>query len=266
MSTVQVLNIKLRDLKMGDLLPRAVLPEAKLFKDIIETVGNIAEEVALVLSPEGLTIRALDVDQSSLVDIFMPREMFLDYDVAEALNIGVSVNNVKRVLRHLKKGENLIIELEGDFAKFTIGAGGVVSRMFRFRNLDVSVPEVPELELNFTVTAKILAQSLKKVVEDIETVGGSTQIRATQEEILFKSTGVGKLEVKFTTGSLALVSLEVSEPAEAVYDTTKLINILGVAKVSDIVTLQFATKMPLKAEFSVGPGKVVYLLAPFEVS
>ncbi|MEL9999909.1 MAG: DNA polymerase sliding clamp [Desulfurococcaceae archaeon] len=247
-------------------MARVVLPEAKLFKEVIETIGNVAEEVALVFSQDGLTVRALDVDQSSLVDVLMPRDMFSDYDIAETLSIGVSINSLKKVLRHLKKGENLAIEPEGDFIKFVVGSSGVVSRIFKFRNLDVAVPEVPELELNFTVTAKILAQSLKKVIEDIETIGGSTQIKATQEEIVFKSTGTGKLEVKFTIGSMALISLEVSEPAEAVYDTAKLINILNVARVSDVVTLRFATKMPIKAEFSIGPGRVVYLLAPFEVS
>lgn len=247
-------------------MTRAVLPEAKLFKDIVETIGNIAEEVSLVLTPEGLVVKAVDVDQSSLIDVFMPKDMFLEYEVEETVNVGVSINNVKKVLKHLKKGDNLAIEPEGDYVKFTIGVGGVVSRTFKFRNLDVPVPEVPELELKFTATAKILAQPLKKVVEDIEAVGGNTQIKALEDAVVFKSVGAGRVEVKFTVGSLALVSLEVSEPAEAVYDTIKLTNVLGVAKVSDVVTLQFATKTPLKAEFSVGPGRVIYLLAPFEVS
>jgi len=245
-------------------LTRVVLPEAKLFRDLIETIGNIADEVSLVLTGDGLSIKALDVDQTSLVDVLIPREMFLEYDVSEEVNIGVSINNLKRVLKHIKKGENLSIELEGDYAKFSIGAGGVVGRVSKFRNLDVPVPELPELSINYTVNAKLMAQSLKKVIEDIEAVGGSTQIKATQDAIVFKSIGAGKLEVKFAQGSLALISLEVSEPAESVYDTSKLVNILGVARVSDIVSLQFAAKNPLKAEFSIGPGRVVYLLAPFE--
>lgn len=245
-------------------MPRVVLPEAKLFRDIIDTIGNIADEVSLVLTSEGLVIRALDVDQTSLIDVQLPKDMFLEYTLEEASNIGVSINNLKKVLKHLKKGENLTIEPEGDHVKFIIGAGGIISRAFKFRNLDVPVPELPDLNLNFTATAKILAQSVKKVVEDIEAIGGSTQITVTPDAVTFKSIGAGKLEVKFPQGSLALVSLEAQEQAESVYDTNKLSNILGIARVSDIVTLQLASKMPLKAEFSVGPGRIVYLLAPFE--
>jgi proliferating cell nuclear antigen len=248
----------------GEYLPRIVLPEAKLFRDIIDTIGNIADEVSLILTTDGLSIKALDVDQTSLIDVLIPREMFLEYELEETANIGVSINNLKKVLKHLKKGENLSIEPEGDYVKFTIAAGGVVSRMFKFRNLDVPVPELPDLNLNFTATAKILAQSVKKVVEDIEAIGGSTQINVTLDAVIFRSVGAGKLEVKFSQGSLALVSLEVQEPAESVYDTTKLVNILGIARVSDVVTIQLASKMPLKADFSVGPGRITYLLAPFE--
>jgi proliferating cell nuclear antigen len=245
-------------------LPKAVLPEAKMFKELVETIGNIADEVALLFTSEGLTIKALDVDQSSLIDIYFPKEMFLEYDIEESVSVGVSINNLKKVLKHLKKGENLAIEPEGEYAKFTIGAGGVVSRMFRFRNLEVPTPEIPELNLSFTATAKVMAQSLKKVIEDIEAIGGSTQFRATPEALVIRSVGAGKLEVKFAQGSLALISLEVSEPAESVYDTSKLVNVLGITKISDVVTLSFASKMPLKAEFSIGPGRVTYLLAPFE--
>jgi proliferating cell nuclear antigen len=245
-------------------LPKAVLPEAKMFKELVETIGNIADEVALLFASEGLTIKALDVDQSSLIDIYFPKEMFLEYDIEESVSVGVSINNLKKVLKHLKKGENLAIEPEGEYAKFTIGAGGVVSRMFRFRNLEVPAPEIPELNLSFTATAKVMAQSLKKVIEDIEAIGGSTQFRATPEALVIRSVGAGKLEVKFAQGSLALISLEVSEPAESIYDTSKLVNVLGITKISDVVTLSFASKMPLKAEFSIGPGRVTYLLAPFE--
>jgi proliferating cell nuclear antigen len=245
-------------------LPKAVLPEAKMFKELVETIGNIADEVALLFTSEGLTIKALDVDQSSLIDIYFPKEMFLEYDIEESVSVGVSINNLKKVLKHLKKGENLAIEPEGEYAKFTIGAGGVVSRMFRFRNLEVPTPEIPELNLSFTATAKVMAQSLKKVIEDIEAIGGSTQFRATPEALVIRSVGAGKLEVKFAQGSLALISLEVSEPAESIYDTSKLVNVLGITKISDVVTLSFASKMPLKAEFSIGPGRVTYLLAPFE--
>jgi len=85
-----------------------------------------------------------------------------------------------------------------------------------------------------------------------------------KDALLIRAVGVGRVEAKFSKGSLATISLEIREPATAVYDAAKLTNILSITKISDIVKLEFASKMPLKAEFIVGPGKVVYLLAPYE--
>jgi len=75
---------------------RIVLPEAKLFKEVIDAIGNIADEVALLLTLDGLNIKALDVDQSSLIDVSLPKDMFLEYDVGEEVSIGVSINNLKK--------------------------------------------------------------------------------------------------------------------------------------------------------------------------
>jgi proliferating cell nuclear antigen len=245
-------------------LTRVVLPEAKVFKEVIDAVGNLADEVSLTLNPDGVVVRAMDIDQSSLLEVNFPRDMFLEYEVEEPQVIGISVSNLKKVLKHLKKGENLAITPEGDFVKFSIGEGGVSARRFRFRNLDVVAPQIPELELHFTVSAQIMTQALRKILEDIEEVGGNAEFNAKEDALLIRAVGVGRVEAKFSKGSLATISLEIREPATAVYDAAKLTNILSITKISDIVKLEFASKMPLKAEFIVGPGKVVYLLAPYE--
>jgi proliferating cell nuclear antigen len=242
------------------------LPEAKIFKEIIDAISNLADEISIVLNPDGMVMRAMDVDQSSLLEVNFPKDMFLEYEVEEPQVIGVSVGNLKKVLKHLKKGENLTIIPEGDYVKFSIGEGGVSARRFRFRNLEVTTPQIPELELQFTVSAQIMTQALKKALEDIEEVGGSAEFNAKEEALIVRAVGVGRVEVRFAKGSLATISLEVKEPASAVYDAAKLTNILSVTKISDIVKLEFASKMPLKAEFIVGSGKVTYLLAPFETA
>jgi len=247
-------------------LTQVVLPEAKVFKEIIDAIGNLTDEVSLTLDPDSMIIRAMDIDQSSLLEVNFPRDMFLEYEVEEPQSVGISVSNLKKVLKHLKKGENLAITPEGDFVKFSIGKGGISARRFRFRNLDVTPPQIPELELQFTVSAQIMTQALRKILEDIEEVGGNAEFDAREDVLAIRAVGVGRVEARFAKGSLATISLEITEPANAVYDATKLTNILSITKISDIVKLEFASKMPLKAEFVVGPGKVTYLLAPFETA
>jgi proliferating cell nuclear antigen len=60
------------------------------------------------------------------------------------------------------------------------------------------------------------------------------------------------------------MEIDVKEPAEAIYGIDFLDKIVSKAhRVSDIVTLRFATNMPLELTFDVaGGGTLKYLLAP----
>lgn len=242
---------------------RMVLPEAKIFRKIIESVGKLADEVAFTVSNNGVSLKALDADQSSYIEVFLPPDMFLEYTVDSEETLGVSISNIKKVLKHLRKGENLIIESDGEFIEFTVS--GVAKRRFKFRNLEVSVPEIPEFNLEFKVSAQLVSSNVKKALEDIESVGSIIEIDAPSNDLMvFRAAGSGKAEVKFAAGSTALLSMDVKEPSKSVYDVVKLSTILGITEVSDVVTLEFASGMPLKMEFKIGNGRITYLTAPIE--
>jgi len=245
-------------------MARLVLPEAKVFREIVEAVGKLADEVAIKATPEGAILKALDIDQSSYIEVYLPSDMFLEYSVEGEDVIGVSIGNLKKILKHLRKGENLVIESSGDYVEFTVGT--VTVRRYRFRSLDVALPEVPEFNLEFNVLAQLASSSLRKTLEDVESVGSIVEIEAPSSEALFiRSTGTGKVNVKFATGSLALLSLDVKEPSKSTYDVAKLTTVLNISEIADVVDLGFSSGMPLKMEFKVGTGRITYFLAPLEV-
>ncbi|ADV65037.1 DNA polymerase sliding clamp [Desulfurococcus mucosus] len=244
-------------------MARIVLPEAKIFKEIIGAVGKLADEVALNITREGISIKALDIDQSSYIEIVLPSDMFLEYTVENEEVVGISTSNIKKVLKHLRKGENLTIETSGEYVGFTVGT--VTKRRYRFRNIDVAVPEIPEFNLDFKVTAQLTSSGVKKAIEDVESVGSVIEVDASSDTLVFRAVGSSRAEVRFTQGSPALISLEVREPSKSTYDVVKLATVLGVAEMSDMVTLGFSSKMPLKMEFHIGSGRITYLTAPIEV-
>ncbi|MCY0868644.1 MAG: DNA polymerase sliding clamp [Desulfurococcus sp.] len=244
-------------------MARLVLPEAKVFKEIIGAVGKLADEVALRITGEGVSLKALDIDQSSYIEVLLPSDMFLEYNVSEEEIVGVSTSNLKKVLKNLKKGENLIVESSGDYVSFTVGA--IARRVYRFRNLEVSLPEIPEFNLEFNASAQLTSSSIKKILEDAESVSSVVEIDASSSDMLvFRAKGTGKVEVKLTLGSLALISLDVKKPSKSTYDIAKLSTVLGLTSISDTVLLELSDKAPLKLEFKIGSGRVTYLLAPIE--
>lgn len=242
---------------------RAVLPDARVFKEIADALSKMAGEVSLVFTPSELKIMAMDIDQTAYIEMKFPQDMFQEYEVDEETTIGVNATNVKKVLSNAKKGDALVIESDGEEAQFIIKSA--ILRKYAFRNIEVSLPSLQELELEFKARATLLAQAFKKAMEDIEAVGSTVEFDSDNDAISFRSVGTGKVEVKLTRDSPTLISLEADEPSKSTYDVTKITAVLNIAKLSDTVAVKFSSKTPMMLEFSISTGTVKYLLAPYEI-
>lgn len=242
---------------------RAVLPDARVFKEILDALSKMAGEFSLVFKPEELEIKAMDIDQTAYIEMKFPRDMFQEYEVEEEISLGVNAANVKKVLSNAKKGDALVIESDGEEVRFIIKSA--ILRKYAFRNIEVSLPSIQELSLEFKARATVLAQVFKKAMEDIEAVGTTVEFDSDSERLSFRSIGTGKVEVKLTRDSPALITLEVDEPSKSAYDVTKITAVLNIAKLSDTVGIKFSSKMPLMLEFAISTGSVSYLLAPYEM-
>lgn len=245
---------------------RLVMPDVKLFKEIVDSVSKIATETAIVATPQGVELRAMDVDQSSLLEIFLPPEVFQEYAVDERLVIGVSLAHLKKVLAHVKKGDLLALEATPEEVKWSIQS--LVARNYRFRNIEVPIPEISELQLGeLNVEVTLHAGAFKKAVEDIAGVAGAIEFDATSQDV-FVLRGVEtstRIDAKFRVGSLALVSYTVKEPSKATYDVNKLQTVVNIASITDVVKLEYSGEMPLKITYNIGTsGRITYYLAPFE--
>lgn len=240
---------------------KIVYPEAKYFKEIMDSLSKIVDEVVLKATPEALTIRAMDPGKVALIEINLPQTVFLEYEVPQEASIGLSVNNLSKLIRGVKKGSRFAISLEEEFVYISIEYIG--RREYRFRNLEIPVPEIPELNLTFNAKAQVLADTIKSVIKDAETVSETLEIEATTDNVLyFRSRGTSIIETKLTPGVGSLISLEVIEPSKSIYQIEFLKHVLGLTRIADVVSLKFSNDSPLELVFNISDGTVRYLLAP----
>lgn len=240
---------------------RIVYPEAKYFKEIMDSLSKLVDEVVLKATPDGLTIRALDPGKVALIEINLPQTVFLEYQVPGEALIGLSVNSLTKLIKSVKKGSRFAISLEEENVYVTVEYIG--KREYKFRNLEVPVPEAPELNLSFNVKAQVLADTVKNVIKDAETVSETLEMEATNDNVLyFRSRGSSVIETKLTPGVGSLLNLEVVEPSKSVYQLEYLKHVLGLTKIADVVSLKFSNDSPLELTFNIADGTVKYLLAP----
>ncbi len=240
---------------------RLVYPEAKYFKEIVDALGKLIDEVAFQIKPEGLIVKALDPARVALIDIYLPQEAFLEYDVPEETIAGLSTANLSKLLKKVKKGDRFIMNVSEERIEIVIESIG--KRVYRFRNLEVPLPEIPEGGIEFNVEAKLFIDVVKQAIKDAEAVGDLLEIEAPDNETLYlRGKGASVTETKLVTGMPALVSLEVKEPSKSSYQLDYLKYVSGLTKIAELATIRFSTDAPMELEFSLSEGRVKYLLAP----
>ncbi len=238
-------------------------PDAKAFRTIMESLAKIVDEVALHVTKDEVRIRAMDPAHVALIDLTLPSTSFIEYEVeGDEVVGGVSIANVFKVVKRAKKGDKLDIDIDEERVSFTIFS--TATKRYKFRNIEVSEPEIPEAQLEFNVRATILSDPLKNALKDAETVGDTLEVEAPdQDKLILRGKGVGLTEAKFPVGSPALIDLEVKEPSRSAYSIEYLKHVLALTKIADTVQLEFSSGMPIRLQFNLpGEGRVVYMLAP----
>jgi len=238
-----------------------VYPQAKYFKEIIDSISKIIDEVALQITPQEVKIVAMDTAQISLLTITLPNTAFIEYDVDDNIVVGLSTASLSKTLKRIKKGDRFILNTIEDRVEVIIESVG--KRVYKFRNLEVPVPEIPEAQLEFNVEAQLIVDTIKQAIKDAETVGDILEIEAPDEETLYlRGRGVTVTETKLKVGSPALSSLIVKQPSKSSYQINYLKPIVGLTKIAELAILRFSSDAPLNLEFRVGDGVINYLLAP----
>ncbi|ALU11929.1 DNA polymerase [Ignicoccus islandicus DSM 13165] len=245
---------------------RIVYPETKVFQSMVEALGKIVNEVALIADEEGIVMKALDPAQVALIQVKINKDVFLEYEVEGRESIGFNIANVLKFMKRAKKGYQLELGTEEGGSKFRIMLRGTLIKKYTILNLDVPEPEVPDLSsLNYSVKGSILASVLGNAIKDIEAISDTVYFEAPDTDTLLIKSGEGEAAsvTKLTRASTALIELEVNEPAKGAYDVSFLKNVVSLTKVSDTIDFMFGNDTPLYLKFSIiAGGEVEYLLAP----
>ncbi len=241
---------------------RVVYPEAKYIKSIVDSLAKLVDEVAITLNSEGLHLKALDPARVALIEVSLPAVSFLEFDVGEETTVGLSMANLSKLLTRLKKGDRFELKAEEDYVAITIHAA--IKRTYRFRNLEVQIPEIPEAAFEFNVEAQVLADAIKHAIKDAEVIGDTLEFEAKDDQALYmRGKGATISETKLTRDMPALIDLNVKEPSKSSYSIEYLKHVVALTKIAEATIVKFSTDAPIYLEFALaGEGRVKFLLAP----
>ena len=75
-----------------------VFEDAQTFKRCIDAIAVLVEEAEFTLSDQGLTLKATDPSQISMIDFVLPKASFKEFPEAGNLKIGLDLGYLSQIM------------------------------------------------------------------------------------------------------------------------------------------------------------------------
>jgi len=243
--------------------------DAKSFREMVEALAKVLDEAKFEIRPEGIRVVGMDPSKTAYIEIRIPREAFLEYDINEAsedLYMGVNLEVLSNVVKKGKKGEPILFRVTPD--KIFIEIESAITKRFLIPNIEIYLDVPDKVEFEHDVEATVLSDALKKAIRDVETIGNIVEFEAQEGRLIIRAKGTGRAraETIFSEGSSALLYIDVKQPSVSVYDVAYIKNVLNLTRIAEAVDVKFSSDRPLELVFrSPDESRVRYILAPYTV-
>jgi proliferating cell nuclear antigen len=241
---------------------RFVIEDARRFKSAIDSIVSLIDEGALDVTPAGLMLKAMDPSQIAMVCFSMPKAAFVEYEVGDAVRVGLNFDSLSKILARAQGGEKLEVAQEENKIAIRFYEGKH-KRSFKIPVLEMPLGAGREPAITPDSVVKMLGSTFKGHLRDAALV--STHVSLQAEEAGFKMEGHGDssdLMVEQEKDSPTLIELKVTQSARATFPLQYLEDISKACPEAAPLTLNLKTNAPLKVEYEVEGAKLSYYLAP----
>lgn len=239
--------------------------DARLWKNLIGAIATLVDEATFDADAEGIKLRAMDPSHVAMVDFEWPKTIFEEYVCDDPTKLCINISEMLKLLRRVGGDESLTLDLEEKTARLKMTLKSKYTRVFRMATLEASTEEVPTPKISFNSVIKITTTCVRNAVDDASTVSDHIQFETADDQFVIRASGdVGSVTIEVGKDSEEILGFEVKEASKAMFSLNYLAEMVkAAANVSDIVTIEFSTDMPVRLNFELPQsGRLQYYLAP----
>ena len=239
--------------------------DSKIVKDVFTAISTLVDEASFDVTPDRISLRAMDPSRVAMVDFLMEKSAFDEYNATEKMKICMNMSELLKLLRRAGRDESVELSLDEKTGQFRIVIKGRYNRSFNMPTLEATEEEIPTPNITFNARATLTTEGLRQALDDVALVSDHVRIETDGENILMNAKGdLMGANIEMQKGSDALLSVESKEPSKATFSLSYLTEIVKAAgATSDVVAIEFSTDMPIRLDFKQQyEGKLAYYLAP----
>jgi proliferating cell nuclear antigen len=242
---------------------KLVLAEPKYFKDSISIISELVTEAKFKVGNNGLEMVAMDPANVAMVIFKMLSSCFTKYEVKEAEEIAINLNNLKQILRRAKSDDVLTLETTED-NKLKIQMKSNTTRSFSIPTLEIDDKEQKVPELTFPMTVEMNSGMLTESIEDVSVVAESVTFLGEKSQLSVKAEGdLSKAFIEIKPDEQTLIRTDSDDKFKAKFSLEYLKKMIAGSKLSDKVSVHFNTDYPMKIEYKIVDRLALsFILAP----
>jgi proliferating cell nuclear antigen len=237
------------------------------FKRIFSGAVKPLDIVPLRASSETLELRALTPDKNMMIEVVIPSTSFEVVEVESETTLALSRESFLKGIRRASKRDSVTMMYERASRYLRMLLTNIKTGVEREVLIEISeavTSLIEPIQVELPVRFQIAFDDLRKLVRDVKIVGDEI-------ELVFKEGSVevvGASENKTYRTTLALdrplYQLESKESmVSSKYDVDYLRTVLVTLSVSDLVTVEFGSGLPLKIHTALEDGtKIAAWIAP----
>ena len=232
------------------------IASADTFRKCVGAIAVLIDEAEFVVDENGLTLKATDPSQISMVDFALPKAAFTHFEAGGNQHLGIDLDYLNQVMSRAKSTDALELELDEGQSRLRVALSGGATSTFLIPLIDISSADVPKPKIAFDVTVQLSAPTVQDALKSAALISTHVTLGVNASSFWLKAHS--------SKGSLNhMTSREMDKPeASAMFPLDYLADILKFAPSDAPVTMELRSNAPVHVTYDIGPAKLGYYLAP----
>ena len=243
---------------------RLTLADSKYLTDSISILSELVNDVRLKCDKNQIEIIAMDPANVAMVVFRLLSSAFTEYKVEEDVEICVSLDALKQVLKRSKPSDLLTLELDKEKNKLKVKIVGESSRTFNLALIDINDSEQKIPSLKFPLTVDTHSSVFDEAIADMGIISESVIFNTEANKFVLRSESkLHNARVEVGSDAETTVESENTDNVKSKYSLEYLKKMVKASKLSSNVRIQFGPSYPLRLDYTVKDKfQLVFLLAP----
>ena len=231
------------------------LDSPAMLSKAVDLMSELVQEVRLKVNEFGMSVTAIDPANVAMVSFKLPRSIFSEFEVGDE-NLGINLDNLKKILKRCKPGSSLVMEKQENMLKLDIQDR--IRRSFSLCLIEVEGEEKEMPNLEFSSVVEINSIDLIDSIEDCAVVADSCAFKISDGKFIIQAKGLNSARSAFS-GDEAKIE---AEDCKSKYSLEYLSKFIKASKLADKTTLKFAEDHPLRMDVKSNGMEISFILAP----